>query len=145
MDSSMDLSVRIDGSLEQGSVILTSLGDALSAASSNLRRSIQVWIEDIEGDSPDLTTLCRDCGNVANYLTKRVGYVRTQFGLIRYWRACYSCTNCHCNTYPMDERLNPVESLARLRTKIAAGKNLPVSKLAQAWGLGDLSSWPIYH
>jgi hypothetical protein len=42
----------------------------------------------------------------------------------------------------MDERLNPVESLARLRTKIAAGKSLPVAELAQAWSLGKLKNFP---
>jgi hypothetical protein len=39
----------------------------------------------------------------------------------------------------LDERINPVESLAKLRAKIAAGKSLPVAEMADAWGLGSLN------
>ena len=92
-----------------------------------------------------LDSRCRDCGNYANYISKKVGFVRTQFGLLRYRRAYYVCPYCHQSTCPLDERLNPIESLARLRTKVAAGKPLPVAELAKAWGLGSLRIFTSTH
>jgi hypothetical protein len=89
---------------------------------------------------PSPTTRCRQCGKQANYVKKRAGFANTRFGLIRYDRATYVCPHCYTSTCPLDERLNPYKSLARLRTKIAAGKSLPVSELANAWGLGTLKS-----
>jgi len=38
----------------------------------------------------------------------------------------------------LDERVDPYASLARLRTRIAAGMSLPVDELAKAWGLGSM-------
>jgi hypothetical protein len=121
---------------------LSSLQDVESLVLQSIRKKIQLWIENSEQNSPASTTRCRDCGKVANFSTKRVGFVRTQFGLIRYLRSHYLCPHCHNSTYPLDERLNPVESLARMRTKVAAGKTLPVAELAQAWGLGSLDIFP---
>lgn len=48
------------------------------------------------------------------------------------------CPHCHHSTCPLDERLDPYTSLAKLRTQIAAGKSLPVDELAKSWGLGSL-------
>ena len=104
----------------------------------SIQKNIQDWIEQCEVNPPDPTTGCRECGKVANFISKRDGCVRTQFGLIRYQRARYLCPYCHHTTCPLDERLNPVESLARLRSKILAGEDLPVGKLAKTWGLGSL-------
>jgi hypothetical protein len=121
---------------------LSSLEELESLVAASIREKIQLWIENSELNPPQPTTRCRECGNVANFSSKRVGYIRTQFGLIRYLRAEYLCPDCRGATCPLDERLNPVESLARLRTKISAGKNLPVGELAQAWGLGTLEIFP---
>ena len=121
---------------------LSSLLDVESLVLKSIRKKIQLWIENSEQNSPASTTRCRDCGKVANFSSKRVGFVRTRFGLIRYLRSHYLCPHCHHSTYPLDERLNPVESLARMRTKMAAGKTLPVAELAQAWGLGSLDIFP---
>ena len=106
---------------------------------------LQHWLENSEKKIPDPKTRCRDCGNYANYISKKVGFVRTQFGLLRYRRAYYVCPYCHQSTCPLDERLNPIESLARLRTKVAAGKPLPVAELAKAWGLGSLRIFTSTH
>ena len=122
--------------------IISSLQDIEDIVVVSIREEIQQWIENNESYPTEPTTRCRECGEVANFSTKLAGYVRTKFGLISYLRAGYLCPHCHHTTYPLDERLNPVESLARIRTKIAAGKMLPVSDLAQAWGLGTLEISP---
>ena len=106
---------------------------------------LQHWLENSEKIIPDPKTRCRDCGNYANYISKKVGFVRTQFGLLRYRRAYYVCPHCHQSTCPLDERLNPNESLARLRTQVAAWKTLPVAELAKAWGLGSLRIFTSTH
>jgi len=142
MNNNLYFVIRIEDKIQEEFIHPTSLQDVESAAANTIRKDIRLWIEDNQEYSPDLTTRCRECGQVANYISERVGHVRTHFGLISYRRAAYSCSHCHCNTYPMDERLNPVKSLARLRTKIAAGKRLPVAELAQAWGLGRLNNFP---
>ena len=142
MNRNMDFMTRIEDKIQMDSIHPTSLQEVESAVVSTIRKDIRLWIENNKDISPKLTTRCRECGQVANYDSERVGHVQTQFGLISYRRAAYSCSHCHCSTYPMDERLNPVESLARLRTKIAAGKSLPVAELAQAWSLGKLKNFP---
>ena len=124
---------------------LSSLEELESLVAASIREKIQLWIENSELNPPQPTTRCRECGNVANFSSNRVGYICTQFGLIRYLRAEYLCPDCRGATCPLDERLNPVESLARLRTKISAGKNLPVGELAQAWGLGTMKISPRNH
>lgn len=106
------------------------------------RNILQNWLENSEGASPNPQTRCSGCGNFANYVSKRVGFMRSQFGLLRYRRAYYVCPHCHQSTCPMDERLDPVESLARLRAKVAAGKQLPVADIAKDWGLGSLNIVP---
>jgi hypothetical protein len=144
MDTKSNFGIRIEDKIQEDFFHPASLQDIESAAANTIRKDIRFWIENNQEYSPNLTTRCRECGQVANYVSKRVGHVRTQFGLVTYRRAAYSCSQCHCTTYPMDERLNPVQSLARLRTKIAAGKSLPVAELAQAWGLGKLNSFPTH-
>lgn len=122
---------------------ISSLQDIESRLVAAVRELIQEWLENCEFNPPMQTTGCRECGKVANYTSMQTGYVRTQFGLISFKRARYLCPHCLQVTFPMDERLNPVESLARLRTKIAAGKILPVAQLAQTWGLGRLDHLPV--
>ena len=101
-------------------------------------KNIQIWIENCESKPPAPNTRCQDCGQVSNFQSMQEGHVRTQFGVIRYERAYYLCPNCQHGTYPLDEKLNPIQSLARMRAKILAGKHLPVSEMAEAWGLGSL-------
>ena len=103
------------------------------------RTLIKQWLENCEDTQPDPATKCRWCGADANYVSKRVATVSTKFGLVRYRRAYYICPQCHQSTCPLDERLNPYESLARLRAQIANGNNLPVNEFAEAWGLGSLN------
>ena len=103
------------------------------------RTLIKQWLETCEDTHPDPATKCRWCGVDANYVSKRVATVSTKFGLVCYRRAYYICPQCHQSTYPLDERLNPYESLARLRAQIANGKTLPVNEFAKAWGLGSLN------
>lgn len=124
------------------SQIISSLQDIEDIVVVSIREEIQQWIGNNEAYPTEPTTRCSECGKVANFSTKQAGYVRTKFGLISYLRAGYLCPICQHTTYPLDERLNPVESLARMRTKIAAGKILPVSEIAQAWGLGTLEFFP---
>jgi hypothetical protein len=134
--------VEIISELTWESHSLSSLLDVENIVVVSIREKIQQWIENNEAYPAEPTTRCSECGKVANFSTKQAGYVRTKFGLISYLRAGYLCPHCHHTTYPLDERLNPVESLARMRTKIAAGKILPVSEIAQAWGLGTLEFFP---
>lgn len=122
------------------SINLCSLQDLENKIASSMCEKIQQWIENQEANYPEPTTRCRDCGKVAYYHGHRVAYIRTQFGLISYKRAGYTCSSCSQITFPLDERLNPIASLARLQAKISAGKKLPVSELAKAWRLGHMES-----
>jgi hypothetical protein len=106
------------------------------------RERLQQKLEELEEKNPLPITRCRWCGGFAHYDSNRGRYVNTHFGLIRYRRAYYICTQCQRSTCPLDERLNPYASLARLRQRIAAGKILPVDELASAWGLGSLKANP---
>lgn len=142
MNTSINNPVTINSFSNSEISRLSSLQDVESLILQSIRKKIQLWIENSEQNSAEPTTRCRDCGEVAVFSSRRVGFVRTRFGLIRYLRSQYICPHCHISTYPLDERLNPVESLARLRTKVAAGKTLPVAELAQAWGLGSLDIFP---
>jgi hypothetical protein len=121
-----------------GTSFPSSLGELEDILAANIREEIGQMIESSEPDPPEATTRCRECGEVSNYTSQQPGTVTTKFGPIGYWRSAYTCTACGRTTYPLDERLNPVASLARLHTRILAGKSLPVSELAQAWGLGTL-------
>jgi len=134
--------IEMIGESKRESHIISSLQDIEDIVVVSIREELRQWIENNEAYPIEPTTRCSECGQVANFSTKQTGYVRTKFGLIRYLRAGYLCPHCHHTTYPLDERLDPVESLARMRTKIAAGKKLPVSELAQAWGLGTLKISP---
>jgi hypothetical protein len=109
-----------------------------------VRKILQHWLEISEGIAPNPQTRCSGCGKFANYVSKRVGFMRSQFGLLRYRRAYYVCPHCHQSTCPMDERLDPVESLARLRVKVADGNQLPVADIAKEWGLGSLNIVPSF-
>ncbi len=115
-----------------------SLEDLETTTIQMIRQVFQHWLENCEELDPVPLTRCRECGNLANYVSKRAGFIRTKFGLIRYNRAYYICPHCHQSTCPLDERLNPSQSLARLRSKVAAGKVLPVAELAESWGLGKM-------
>lgn len=98
------------------------------------------YLQRLDEHHPARVTRCRWCGKNARYVSKKVGFLSTRFGLIRFRRPNYVCPNCHHSTCPMDERLDPYASLARLRTQIAAGKSLPVDELAKSWGLGSLKA-----
>jgi hypothetical protein len=129
--------------MELGRTRLNSLSELEALASQKTRQVIRLiiaqWLEACEELEPQPQTRCRECGLQANFVSRRVAFARTQFGLVRYHRAYYVCPHCHSSTCPLDERLNPLESLARLRAKIAAGKSLPVAEMANAWGLGSLN------
>lgn len=107
-----------------------------------VRETLQDWLESSEETEPKSQSRCCECGNFANFVSKRVGFIRSQFGLLRYKRAYYVCPHCHQSTCPLDERLDPVESLARLRAKLAEGIQLPVAEMAKDWGLGSLRKPP---
>jgi hypothetical protein len=121
---------------------LNSLSELEVLAGRTARQVIRViiaqWLEACEDHEPPPQTRCRECGLHANFVSMKGAFARTQFGLVRYQRAYYVCPHCHASTCPLDERINPVASLARLRAKIAAGKTLPVAEMANAWGLGSL-------
>jgi hypothetical protein len=138
MTNFKDITAALTEQLQHDVGIPSSLEDLETLTGQASRQILQHWLENSEESDPEPKTRCRDCGNYANYISKRVGFIRTQFGLLRFRRAYYVCPDCHQSTCPLDERLNPIESLARLRTKIAGGKPLPVAELAQAWGLGSL-------
>jgi len=102
------------------------------------RQVLGQLLEGCDAMIPGSTTRCRWCGMEANYVSRRPGYVSTCFGAVRYRRAHYVCPNCYHSTYPLDERLDPNASLARLRKRLADGVPLPVGEIARAWGLGNL-------
>jgi hypothetical protein len=110
-----------------------------------IRGIITQWLNACEEIEPQPQTRCRECGLLANFISRKAACARTQFGLVRYQRAYYVCPHCHASTCPLDERLNPLESLARLREKIAAGKSLPIAEMAKVWGLGSLSGMTKSH
>ena len=145
MTNFRDVTAALTELLQQDIGNPSSLDDLETFTLQMIRQILQHWLENSEGIIPDPKTRCRGCGKDANYISKRVGFTRTQFGLIRYRRAYYVCPHCHQSTCPLDERLNPIESLARLRTKVAAGKPLPVAELAEAWGLGSLRIFTSTH
>lgn len=131
---------KINETTEDGPSYFPELENSVEKISRQIGRTIlQNWLEACEDDHPKPTTKCRWCGADANYISKRVGTVWSKFGLVRYRRAFYLCPNCHQCTYPLDERLDPYASLARLRMQIAEGRKLPVNELAKAWGLGSLN------
>lgn len=102
------------------------------------REMLQRSLEALEELNPATITRCRWCGSDSRYVSNRVGFVSTRYGQIRYRRAYYVCQSCCRSTCPLDERLNPYESLARLREQLEAGISLPVDELADSWGLGSL-------
>jgi hypothetical protein len=117
--------------------------DLESIALTIVSKILQDWIESSEENLAKPQTRCRECGNFANFISKRVGFIQSQFGLLRYKRAYYVCPQCHQNTCPLDERLDPIGSLARLRAKLAEGNSLPVAEMARDWGLGTLRNTPL--
>ena len=129
--------------MELGQTRFSSLDELEVLAGQKTHRVIRViiaqWLKACEEIEPQLQTRCRECGLQANFVSSKAAFARTQLGLVRYQRAYYVCPHCHASTCPLDERLNPLESLARLREKIAAGKSLPVAEMAKAWGLGSLN------
>ncbi len=129
--------------MEIGQTKLNSFSELESLASQKTRQATRMiiaqWLEACEELEPEPQTFCKDCGKKANFVSMRFAMARTQFGLVRYVRAFYVCPHCHQSTSPLDERLNPYRSLARLRAKISAGESLPVAEMANAWGLGSLN------
>lgn len=137
VENHVELMASNDGNINS----LTDLEELMDRVTRRISRKVLgEWLDACEKVEPQPTTKCRDCGKDANYVSKRVGFVHTQYGLIRYRRAYYVCPHCHQSTCPLDERLNPIESLARMRAKIAAGKSLPVAEMASAWDLGSLNT-----
>ena len=136
VENHLELMASYDGNINS----LNELGELMDRVTCRISRKVLgEWLDACEKVEPQPTTKCRDCGKDAHYVSKRVGFVHTQYGLIRYRRAYYVCPHCHQSTCPLDERLNPVESLARIRAKLAVGKSLPVAEMANAWGLGSLN------
>ena len=103
------------------------------------RETISRWLKTCGPVTPYSTTYCCNCGAEARYKKKGKALLQTRFGPVAYQRAVYGCDACGKTTAPLDERLHPVQSLARMRMRLAAGINLPVSEMAAAWGLGSLS------
>ncbi|UCD98328.1 MAG: hypothetical protein JSV42_15440 [Chloroflexota bacterium] len=136
----IDFSNQLATQIQREAGSLVSLKDMELVVTQLSRKLIRHWLEHCEEKEPAATTRCRNCGHHAIFVAKRTGYVRTKYGVIRFRRAYYECPDCHQSTCPLDERLNPIESLARLRVKIAAGKALPVAEISKAWGLGSLES-----
>lgn len=132
--------------IELEQINIESLGDLEAVArikTHHLMRSIIAqWLEACEEVEPRPYTRCRQCGLLAKHVSKRSTFIRTQFGLVRYRRAYYVCPHCHTATCPLDERLNPIESLARLRAKILSGIPLSIAEIAKDWGLGSLEQIP---
>ena len=145
MNKFSDFADTIEEQLHQNINNPCTLDDLETIAAQMIREMLRDWIENSEEILPEPEARCRECGNYANYVSKRVGFTHTRFGLLRYKRAYYVCPDCHQSTCPLDERLNPVESLARLRAKVIAGKSLPVAEIAKSWGLGSLGNDPATH
>lgn len=103
------------------------------------REMLQRCLDGLEERNPEPITRCRWCGEEACYVSNRVGFISTSYGQIRYRRAYYVCRGCCRSTCPLDERLKPFESLARLRARLESGNSIPVDELASAWGLGSLA------
>lgn len=134
---------------ELGRTRFSSLDELEALAGQKIRQVIRgiiaQWLETCEEIEPQPQTRCRECGLQANLISRRAAFARTQFGLVRYQRSYYVCSHCHASTFPLDERLNPLASLARLREKIAAGESLPVAEMAKTWGLGSLNGIAKFH
>lgn len=145
MNNFSDFTATVEQKLHQNDINPATLDNLEKMTAQMIRKILRDWIEKSEEIIPKPETRCRECGNYANYVSKRVGFINTQFGLLRYKRAYYVCPHCHQSTCPLDERLNPLESLAKLRAKVIAGKPLPVAELAKDWGLGSLGTAPAIH
>lgn len=104
-----------------------------------VREALADWLESSEGDNPPGATKCRHCGSDANFISKKPRVLQTQFGSLRYERAYYVCPHCYGSTCPLDERLDPHTSLARLRKRVLEGRHLPVDEIAKSWGLGSIN------
>lgn len=143
MNNIDDITIKIAGNsnLQEPA----NLDDLEALAQKIIRNILQEWIEGNEEILVKPQTHCRECGNFANFISKRVGFIQSQFGTLRYKRAYYVCPQCHQSTCPLDERLDPFGSLARLRAKLAAGKQLPVAEIAKDWGLGSLGYTSLDH
>lgn len=107
------------------------------------RALVKQWIEKFEGADPDPRTSCSWCGKEAKLFSKRPRVINTPFGAVRYQRSYYICPDCHHSTCPLDEWLNPFESLRGMRNQMAFGAHLPVDRLAKSWKLGKSRSIPI--
>lgn len=85
---------------------------SLSEMEQTLRRALleagrmvmELWLLGLETRYCERAIECR-CGGKARYLYRRSGVLRTLFGLVRYRRAYYSCSECGQGMYPLDERL----------------------------------------
>lgn len=142
MDNINHITTKLAGSDFLNCDKFSNLEDLEAFTTQKVRNILQEWLESSEDSLPKPQTRCRECGNFANYVSKRVGFIQSRFGLLRYKRAYYVCPHCHQSTCPLDERLDPIESLSRLRSKLADGKSLLVAEIAKDWGLGSLQVVP---
>lgn len=133
---------KFTGSVTLNKDKFTNIRDLEASTMQAVRNILQEWLESSEDSLPKPQTRCRECGEFANYVSKRAGFIQSRFGLLRYKRAYYVCPHCHLSTCPLDERLDPIQSLARLRSKLADGKSLLVAEIAKDWGLGSLQAVP---
>lgn len=70
------------------------------------RERIQDWLVKLTEVTPDPMTECHHCGHVAHYVFMRPAILGTQFGMVRYSRAYYVCSQCHRSTCPLDQWIN---------------------------------------
>jgi hypothetical protein len=142
MNNISDYTINLADSKRLTTIKPVNIDDLEAITNQIARKNLQEWLESSEETELKFQTRCCECGNYANYVSKRVGFVRSRFGLLRFKRAYYVCPHCHQSTCPLDERLDPVESLARLRARLAEGIQLPVAEMAKDWGLGSLKKPP---
>jgi DNA-directed RNA polymerase subunit RPC12/RpoP len=103
------------------------------------REVLEQHLKECDLDHPEPTIRCSHCGAQAQFSTRKTSYVKTGLGTVRYRRAVYRCSACRAETSPLDERLDPEQSLARMRAQIRSERWLPVGKMAKSWGLGTLN------
>lgn len=66
---------------------------------------IAQWLEAQDQKYPDDKKGCPDCGGQAKYIRCREGMTLTLQGRVHYKRNYYTCDDCHCGFYPLDQKL----------------------------------------
>lgn len=121
----------------------TNLAEAEAAVAQYTEQASQQllkhWALQLTDDPPPPTTRCASCGGRAAFAGQERRPIRTGQVEVRIWRAYYVCSSCNKKTAPFDERLDPIQSLARLRQRRQAQIDLPVGEIAKSWDLGRLS------